>query len=404
MVNQEIISQCFKLYIDNRLNSKQAGPDSWFDKFSKTFAKNYRFSLPYAFALKVTQSCNLRCKHCFYYENADFYNKNNELSTEEFYKLVDFLVDDLNILILTLTGGEPFVRDDFLDILSYIKSKNIPVRIQTNATLINEDIVLKLRDILDLKNDLIHISLEGADRESNDALRGVGTFDKVIYAIKLLRQHKISVQINTTLTALSAPKMPQILELCQDLNVSSLDIGKFKVCNEKQKDLELNDEDLFNYSLELLTAIKNYPNLKVAYKALSLFDFLKTSDGQAIVEDYIKETNYPVNLENKCLSCHRHERLTMSSEGDLFLCSFDDSEKAVLGNIREKDFMEIWEQRFENPYFQERNSKTIKCKNCKFLGLCKGGCIVNAFKKFGDINMPDSECPYFEKYIRSQDE
>ena len=113
MVNQEIISQCFKLYIDNRLNSKQAKPDNWFDKYRKSLSKDFVYSLPYAFALKVTQACNLRCKHCFYYENSDFYNKNNEFSTEEFYKLIDFLVDDLNILFLTLTGGEPLLEKIF---------------------------------------------------------------------------------------------------------------------------------------------------------------------------------------------------------------------------------------------------------------------------------------------------
>ena len=403
MLKQEVIAQCFKLYIDNRLNSKHTKPDNWYSKYRKSFAKDFVFSLPYAFALKVTQACNLRCKHCFYYGNSDFYNKNNEFSTEEFYNLIDFLVDDLNVLFLTLTGGEPFVRSDFMDILSYIKSKNIPVRIQTNGTLINEDIVLKLKDILDLKNDLIHISLEGADKESNDTLRGEGTFDKVISTVKLLRQHNISVQINTTLTTLSAPKMTNIFKICKSMGVSNLDIGKFKVCNEKQKYLELNDDDLFNYSLEILTEIKKYPNIKIAYKALNLFDFLKTSVGRTIVGDYVEKTNSFIDSENTCLSCHRHERLTMSSEGDLYLCSFDDSEKAVLGNLREKSFEEIWEQRFENPYFKERSPKTIRCKNCKFLGLCKGGCIINAYKKYGDINMADSECSYFEEYLRGQD-
>jgi aspartyl aminopeptidase len=99
---------------------------------------------------------------------------------EDIIELIDFLVDDLNILNLTLTGGEPFLRKDFTDIVLHAKNKNLPLVIQTNGTILQETDVKKLSEILYQKTDVIHISLEGADKDSHDNIRGKGTFDKTI--------------------------------------------------------------------------------------------------------------------------------------------------------------------------------------------------------------------------------
>ena len=67
-----------------------------------------------------------------------------------------------------------------------------------------------------------------------------------------------------------------------------------------------------------------------------------------------------------------------------------------------KDFYEIWENRFNTPYFQKRDISTTKCKNCKYIALCGTGCMASAYKKYGDINAAPAECTYYQEYLKEQ--
>lgn len=405
MIDELFLKNLFDLYLHNeevsRANKVGARPLSCFAKYRKSLPNDYTFQYPNAVILKVTEACNLRCKHCFYAGQPDFYNKRFEFSTEELIALINFLADELNIIFLTFTGGEVFVRKDFLDVLAHAKRKNLLITVQTNGVLVDEEKAQMLGKILNPKTDFLQISLEGADKNSHDEIRGIGTFDKTTQAIKLLRQNNVNVQINTTLTTISAPNMEQMFELCKKLNVKQLSIGKYEVCDEKQQYLKLTTEKLMECNSTLLTKAKSVEALKVKNKSLSIFDFLNMPQGRALVERYIINNNMQIP-QKKCLTCHNHNKITISSEGNVFFCSMDESKEAILGNLREKDFYEIWENRFNTPYFQKRDLTTSKCKNCKFIPLCNTGCMASARKKYGDINCAAADCSYFEEYIKEQ--
>ncbi len=400
MINLENL---FELYIHNKktLQTQKLPAEmfSCYTKYKESLPKGYIFAFPNSIVLKVTEACNLRCKHCFYAEQPEFYNKRSELNTTEIKELIDFLVDEINIIFLTLTGGEVFVRKDFLEILNYIKQKYIPVIIQTNGVLIDEIKAKQLGKTLNLKTDSVQISLEGADAESHNKIRGDGTFEKAINAIQLLRKNNIRVQINMTLTTVSAPKIENIFELCRNLNVNWLSIGRLEICSDKQRYLELPTEELMNYSNILLTKAKKINDIKMDYRALTLFDFLKLPEGKILLDNYINNKDIQIS-QNKCLTCHHHDKLTISSEGNVFFCSMDESKDAILGNLREQNFYDIWENRFNTPYFQKRDMSTTKCRNCKYIPLCNTGCMASAYKKYGDINCAAAECTYFNEYMR----
>lgn len=405
MINQNFLIDLFNLYLKSeevlRIGMYNTQPLSCYAKYKNSLHSNYIYSFPETVILKVTEACNLRCKHCFYAEQPEYYDKCEEFSTKEINELINFLVDDINILSITLTGGEVFVKKDFLEILKHIKEKNLLTTIQTNGTLVNKEKAQELGQLLNQKTDSIQISLEGSDRDSHEQIRGIGTFDKTINAIKLLRNNNVRVQINTTLTTLSAPKMEQMFELCQELDVKQLSIGRYEVCNKNQQYLKLSTEELVKYSSIILRKAQNFKDIKVKYKPLTIFDFFKIPEGRAVLDNYINNNNVQIP-ENKCLTCHNHNKITISSEGNVFFCSMDESKEAILGNLREKDFYEIWENRFNIPYFQKRDMTTTKCKDCKYISLCGTGCMASAYKKYGDINCAPAECSYFEEYLKER--
>lgn len=104
---------------------------------------------------------------------------------------------------------------------------------------------------------------------------------------------------------------------------------------------------------------------------MDIFDFLKIAAGRKILDAYLEE-NKPKILENQCLSCHNHNKIVISAKGDVFLCSMYESDDTTLGNLHEKDFYEIWENRFNTPYFQnvtflQQNVKTVNTLPCAVL-------------------------------------
>ena len=88
----------------------------------------------YSATLEITYRCNEKCIHCYVVE-PDNLDLSRELNTQEYIKILDELYD-LNCLHIVFTGGDPFVRTDFIEIYNYARSKNFAVDIFTNAQIL----------------------------------------------------------------------------------------------------------------------------------------------------------------------------------------------------------------------------------------------------------------------------
>ena len=95
--------------------------------------------------------------------------------------------------------------------------------ISTNGTLIDQQVVRRL----DNKLVYIQVSLDGATADSNDAIRGPGSFDKALQALQHLRQRDIEVSINTVLTRRSYPELARLVELAASFG-AKLRISRFR--------------------------------------------------------------------------------------------------------------------------------------------------------------------------------
>ena len=390
------IEYCFeKIYLKKQPSDKKL---TCLDKYRLSLLHHHRFYYPTNIILKITSVCNLRCKHCFYSGTPEVYNSSGEFSTSELIDLAKFLADDLNVLSVTITGGEPFLRDDIFSLIDLLKSRSIIISIQTNATLIDSIIAKKLAKYLNFKTDSVMVSMDGGDSNSNDLVRGKGAFNKAKTGILYLINEGIPVRINSTFTSQCANE--KIFNIF-NLGAKNIQFSRFKSCYSEHDFLIPSLDTLFYYTVLLEKEAMKYPEINCSFKILDFFDFIKTAKGKLLVDEYVKNISTDKDM---CLTCHAHNRVTISSRGDLFLCSMDDSKNAILGNLRNQDFQTIWQNRFKNPYFKERSLKTSKCKACKYIMMCKMGCIASAYKRYGDINMAPAECPYFEEYMRLQHE
>lgn len=112
-------------------------------------------------SFEITHRCNLKCKHCCV--DADqIVSKKEDLSTDEIKQILDMLIK-WNPERIMLSGGEPMLRPDFIELLMYLKENYTgEIIISTNATLINENNV----EIISKYAHQIDVSVDGIDEES----------------------------------------------------------------------------------------------------------------------------------------------------------------------------------------------------------------------------------------------
>ena len=132
--------------------------------------------------VEVTRKCNLRCKSCLYACNDAL---ENELTTTEITGPIDEFAL-MKFEWLKLTGGEALLRKDVFQIIDYAKNKGLKVRLNSNCELIDRRVARKLNV------DLVQVSVDGLE-ETNDWLRGEGTFKRTIDAIGFLVDNDINV-------------------------------------------------------------------------------------------------------------------------------------------------------------------------------------------------------------------
>lgn len=139
-----------------------------------------KYKSPYYVDFSVTPFCNLKCSFCSA-SAAGKCSQNNKIMSLEKIKDIFDQFDDNNILRVSIEGGEPFLRDDIIDVLRLADEHMFSYYINTNGVLIDEEMAY---EISKTNVDKICISIDGPE-QIHDLSRGVkGTFNKVKRAIK----------------------------------------------------------------------------------------------------------------------------------------------------------------------------------------------------------------------------
>lgn len=168
-------------------------------------------------SIEVTARCNLRCVHC--YINLPLNDRaaqEKELSYKEFCNIIDQIVDE-GCLWLLLTGGEPFIRPDFLDIYTYAKKKGLLITLFTNGTTITPRIADYLAEWRPFN---MEITLYGRTLETYEKITGVpGSYDRCMKGIELLLERKLPLKLKTMVMTLNKHEIGDMQEYAEGLGL-----------------------------------------------------------------------------------------------------------------------------------------------------------------------------------------
>lgn len=323
----------------------------------------------------VTYLCNLSCPHCLTSSG----HKRDELDTKEAMRLVDEL-SDAKLLYLSLSGGEPFLRPDIVEIIKYSTEKNIRTDIASNGVLIKQDILKKLRDLPVFQ---IQLSIDGIG-QSHDAFRGRrGAFDEILSNIDILKEEGISVSISTTATTLNIGEIESIIDLAAKKGcvaykaIPFLPAGRGK----ENRHLSLSPDQHMSLARILFDKSREYEGI-MKVTSETTFAFLLSESEVEPVDD------------GKMGCAAGHDTISIGADGTLYPCPF--LHEHPLGNILLTPLREVWRR---SPVLNELRSLKKKdmaspCSTCRHAAVnCCGGCRAAAYNNTGSFSECDPLCP-----------
>ncbi len=173
--------------------------------------KALKLNIPLSVQLDLTYRCNERCVHC-YLDHDD----HGEMTTAEIKHLLDEMAD-AGVFILTLSGGEIFLRKDFFELLEHARRLMFCVKLKTNAVLIREREAARLRD---LGIESVQISIYSHRPEVHDAITLIpGSLKRSVDAIRFLKSQGLKVIIANVLMTQNMQDYPGVRALAAELGV-----------------------------------------------------------------------------------------------------------------------------------------------------------------------------------------
>jgi radical SAM protein with 4Fe4S-binding SPASM domain len=184
--------------------------------FDRVHAVSAIKRLPLSGSIELTQRCNLRCAHCYVGDARCGSQAQPELSTAEFYSILD-KVADAGCLWLLLTGGEPLVRPDFLDIYSYARRKGLILNFFTNATMLTPQIADALAE---MPPHMTEVTLYGNTAETYERVTGIpGSYARCRRGIDLLLGRGFPLKLKTMAISLNHHELQGMKDFAKSLGV-----------------------------------------------------------------------------------------------------------------------------------------------------------------------------------------
>lgn len=309
MYNSEIINKYIRkgaTYIDRKSQYK------FVTIYEEELKNNEVLTIyPLWAGLKVTSNCNCECIHCWV-DKKEYTPKLEEI------KLALNKLKKMQVMHVTVTGGEPFIRNDILNIIEEVKKNRFHLEIFTNATLLNEEVVKEMSKIIDKENDLIQISFDAASEEIWKKQRVKGDYKKVIQNIKLLVKYNFKVRLNFTATHINQGDIVKSFILAQKLGVSVFSISHVYDLNNGKKLYELVDNDIFEREIE--QCLKISQNSKTEFRVF-------------IPIEYYSLNAEIVDKRNDILIKQYSQQWFIHSDGNIYPDVTLETEEFCLGNI-----------------------------------------------------------------------
>jgi len=302
----------------------------------------------------ITERCNFRCKHCYQtnFENDGKTTEEMLLVIEKVRQFVAQLSEIKGKKIHThfnITGGEPFLRKDLLQLLQELHKQHITFGILSNGSFLSDEM---LREIKLLNVSFVQLSLEGK-QTTNDEIRGKGSFDSIKKGVKKLRKWKIPVIISFTASKANYKEFSAVANIARFWRVHKLWTDRYLPINQKD--------------INVLSPAETKEFFEIVNRERKR-KWLNRISGTSISMDRALQFLVAENMPYFCKA--GDSLLTIMPQGEILPCRRMPIE---IGNIFTDNLFHLYQQHpllndLRNPEKTDSN-----CQKCFFGEFCKGG-------------------------------
>lgn len=341
--------------------------DHSFDEWKKKVEKLIKEHPLHIISWEATRRCNLQCQHCGSPSEASDYTK--ELSTDEIVGAFEQIASDIDMSTfrhINITGGEPFVRNDLLEVLKRINQfpfyRNIDI--QTNGIYIanNPEILSELKDV---GVTGLGISIDGFE-STHDMFRGMeGAFSKAVKAAKLAVEHGYVVTVSLVAHSKNVNEVPAFYEYVKDeikprvFRIMTIDpIGRM----DFDSDYMLSSENLRS----VIHFLKNEYQQHCSTYSDPKTTMVELGCGGWLGKE-LEGTFRPMIFH--CIAGINN--LGILYDGKLASCS-NISRDFIEGDLRVDNIKDVWDNRYQ--HYRNFEWKRIgECASCNEWNFCHGG-------------------------------
>jgi len=320
--------------------------------------KALKANVPLSVQLDLTYRCNERCVHC-YLDHDD----HGEMTTAEIKHLLNEMAE-AGVFILTLSGGEIFLRKDFFELLEYARrTLMFCVKLKTNAIMIREREAARIRD---LGVESVQISIYSHRPEVHDAITLVpGSLKRSLDAVRFLKSQGLRVIVANVLMTQNMQDYPAVRALAAELGVE---------CTLDPTITPMMDGDRSVLGLGV-----DQNALRQVFRDASLV---------GDVEEYCAVSTNPDEDALENLPCSAgHTSCYVSPYGDVYPCV---QFPLPTGNVRKRRFIDIWRHSDAmNDVRSIRLKDLTTCTSCSHVTSCTR-CPGLAFLE-GNMRGPSSQ-------------
>jgi MoaA/NifB/PqqE/SkfB family radical SAM enzyme len=316
-----------------------------------------RAHIPIGVLFEITHRCNLGCEHCYLTEGPVGRPRPTrpELSLEEIRPILDQLAE-AGTMFLTLSGGEVFIRRDFLPIVAHARSRGLSVTVFTTGTLLTPETATRLADLHPLS---VEVSIYSAQPEVHDRVTRIpGSHARSLRALRLLKERDVIIVIKSPLMSLNSEEYYGIVALAEELGAG--------------------------YGFDPMLVPRRDGNMAPVHLSLDQERLYQIFADPVLAKELSQPIKcLPLPGEEICATGRRH--CLISPYGDLFPCMVF---PVPAGNLREKSFHEIWNR---SPLLQDLRTKTtddlrggakaIGSFRCSALALIENGDFLGPFSR-----------------------
>jgi len=314
---------------------------------------------PFEFFIQwhLTERCNLRCRHCYQGERSA-----DEMPLREIRNVIievsDMVKDwseSYGVIFspsMNVTGGEPFLRNDLLEILGEIKKQGFKIYLLTNGTLVDKK---RARRLADLGVDGVQVSMEGPE-DVHDAIRGAGSYSASTAGVEHLVDAGIAVTLNVTVSNLNTGQVKKIITFGSHAGVKRVGFSRLVPAGRGRA---------------LLSQMLTQAQAKELYEELFSLELkgidVVTGDPVAAQMNITAREDAGTTAISGCAA--GVSGLTIQPNGNVTPCR---RLPLLLGNVRKDSLREIWAASPVLEALRDRSKYKGKCGSCTRWARCRG--------------------------------